>query len=79
MYHDEIFESALKDVKEESRERTLVVEKGTILWGKEMVALPVPERELSFMPVSDFQVDTLSYNHYRRERTGEIGGFSDVA
>lgn len=68
-----------KDVKEESRERTLVVEKGTILWGKEMVALPVPERELSFMPVSDFQVDTLSYNHYRRERTGEIGGFSDVA
>ena len=68
-----------KDVKEESRERTLVVEKGTILWGKEMVALPVPERELSFMPVSDFQVDTLSYNHYRRERTGEGGGFSDVA
>lgn len=68
-----------KEIKREGRESTLVVEKGNILQGKEMVALPIPGRQLSFMPVSDFQADALSYDHSERKRAGEIWGFSDVA
>lgn len=75
-----ITEETCREIRQKQEEsRTLVVEKGTALTGKERVAIPVIDRELQNIPISEFDADALATTHSSRKVKEELWGFTDAA
>ncbi len=75
-----ITEKVCQEMKQkQEKEKTLIVEKGTALTGKEKVEIPVIDRPLQYIPISEFDVDAVAAAHSRRKEKGELWGFTDMA
>ncbi|MDE6739766.1 MAG: hypothetical protein K2K07_11810 [Lachnospiraceae bacterium] len=59
--------------------RFSVVENGTVLLEKTKVAIPVFDRPVMYMPISEFDPSAVAENHSRRKVKNEIWGFTDAA
>ena len=59
--------------------KTLVVEKGMAVSGEEKVAIPVIDRELQYIPISEFDTDALAAARSGRKVKEELWGFTDAA
>ncbi len=68
---------AVKQKQEESR--TLVVEKGNVLSGTTEVAIPILDRKVEYMLISEFDPDSVAVEHSSRKVKEEIWGFTDAA
>ena len=69
-----------REIKQKQTEsRILVVEKGTVLSGNTKVAIPVLERKVEYMLISEFDPGTVAVEHSSREVKEEIWGFTDAA
>ncbi len=75
-----ITEKVCQEMKQKQEKgRTLIVEKGTALTGKEKVEIPVIDRPLQYIPISEFDVDAVAAAHSSRKEKGELWGFTDMA
>ncbi|MDE7258734.1 MAG: hypothetical protein K2N77_05795 [Lachnospiraceae bacterium] len=68
---------AMKQKQAESR--FSVVENGTVLLEKTKVAIPVLDRPVMYMPISEFDPSAVAENHSRRKVKNEIWGFTEAA
>ena len=59
--------------------RILLVEKGNVLSGNTKVAIPVLDRKVEYMLISEFDPDSVAVEHSSREVKEEIWGFTDAA
>lgn len=79
----DIFPITEKDCQEmkqkQEKGKTLIVEKGTALTGKEKVEIPVIDRPSQYIPISEFDVDAVAAAHSSRKEKGELWGFTDMA
>ena len=65
--------------RNQAESRVPVVEKGTVLLEKTKVAIPVLDRPVMYMPISEFDPSAVAENHSRRKVKNEIWGFTDAA
>ncbi|MBD5516835.1 MAG: hypothetical protein HDR06_19940 [Lachnospiraceae bacterium] len=65
--------------RNQAESRVPVVEKGAVLLEKAMVAIPVINRPVRYMPISEFDPAAVAENHSRRKVKNEIWGFTDAA
>lgn len=75
-----ITEEAYLEMKQkQTGSRVLVVDKGTALLGKEMVAIPVLDRPVEPVSIAAFDPDTVAAAHSGRKEIKELWGFADTA
>ena len=65
--------------QKQAESRILVVEKGNVLSGTTEVAIPILDRKVEYMLISEFDPDSVAVEHSSREVQEEIWGFTDVA
>lgn len=71
-------ETYLEVKQKQAQSRILVVDRGTALHGKEMVAVPLPDRPVEPMPIAAFDLNTVTV-HSGRKEIKELWGFTDTA
>lgn len=75
-----ITEKACREIRQrQERSRTLVVEQGVALTGKEKIDIPVMDRKLQYISNSEFDADAVTVEHSKRKGKEELWGFMDVA
>lgn len=65
--------------QKQAESRILVVEKGNVLSGNTKPTIPVLDRKMDYMPISEFDPDIIALEHSSREVKEGIWGFTDVA
>lgn len=65
--------------QKQAESRILVVEKGNVLSGTTEVAIPILDRKVEYMLISEFDPDSVAVEHSSREVQEEIWGFTDAA
>lgn len=75
-----VTEEEYQEMKQNQAERRMpVIEKGTALLDNAKVAIPVIDRAVKYMPISEFDFDVAAMNRSRRNVKNEIWGFTDAA
>lgn len=69
----------IKERNEKESWNIAVVERGQMMIGKENVVLPIPQNELYYMSIKEFNPRVYSKDNYVRKNKYELWGYSDLA
>ncbi len=65
--------------QKQAESRILVVEKGNVLTGTTEITIPMLDRKVEYMLISEFDTDSAAVEHSGRKVKEEIWGFTDAA
>ncbi|MDE5597300.1 MAG: hypothetical protein K2J04_05660, partial [Lachnospiraceae bacterium] len=65
--------------QKQAESRILLVEKGNVLSGTTEITIPVLDRKVEYMPISEFDTDSAAVEHSSRKVKEEVWGFTDAA